>query len=409
MKVEKFKVLLYLKKSGLDKNGKAPVMGRITVNNTMAQFSCKVSCTPKLWSARDSRLAGKSREAVEVNEKLDKLELSINSAFDSLVSKQKDFCAKDVKEQMQGSMLTQMTFLKMVDQVNEELKSRIGVDRAKGTYPAYYYNRRLLGEFIESKYKVKDLAFGQLTEQFIHDYQNFVVDERGYAVDTARHYLAIIKKVCRLAFKAGYTDKPHFKYFKLPEDTRKAPKALSRESFEKIRDVEIPEHRKTHRIARDLFLFGCYTGVSYADAVSVTDDNIFIGEDGGKWLKYRRRKNELCASVKLLPEALALIDKYHDDSRKTLFPMIHHPNLRRHMKALRELAGIKEDLCYHMGRHSFASLITLEAGVPIETISKMLGHSNIKTTQVYARVTPQKLFDDMDVFIEATKDLELVL
>lgn len=409
MKVEKFKVLLYLKKSSLDKNGKAPIMGRITVNNTMAQFSCKVSCNPTLWSARDSRLTGKSREAVDINGKLDKFELSINSAYDTLVSRQKDFCAADVKEQMQGSMQTQMTFLKMVDYVNEELKSRIGVDRAKGTYPAYYYNRRLLGEFIESKYKVKDLAFGQLTEQFIHDYQNFVVDERGYAIDTARHYLAIIKKVCRIAFKKGFTDRPHFKYFKLPEMTQKAPKALCRESFEKIRDVEIPEYRKTHRIARDLFLFGCYTGVSYADVVSITADNIFIADDGSKWLKYCRKKNELRASVKLLPEALALIEKYHDDSRMTLFPVIHHPNLRRHMKALRELAGIKEDLCYHMGRHSFASLITLEAGVPIETISKMLGHSNIKTTQMYARVTPQKLFDDMDVFIEATKDLKITL
>lgn len=409
MKVEKFKVLLYLKKSGLDKNGKAPIMGRITVNNTMAQFSCKVSCTPNLWSARDSRLVGKSREAVEVNEKLDKLELSINSAFESLISKHKDFCAKDVKELMQGSMQTQMTFLKMVDRVNDELKGRIGVDRSPKTYSAYHYNRLNLGEFIETKYKMKDLAFGQLTEQFIHDYQNYVIDERGYAIETVRHYLAIIKKVCRLAFKAGYADKLHFKHFILPRETRRTPRALSRESFEKIRDIEIPECRKAHRIARDLFLFGCYTGVSYADVVSITEDNIFIGEDGSKWLKYCRQKNGHRASVKLLPEALDLIDKHHDDSRKTLFPLMHHANLSRHLKALRELAGIKENLCYHMGRHSFASLITLEAGVSIETISKMLGHNKIRTTQVYAQVTPQKLFDDMDVFIEATKDLRLIL
>lgn len=369
MKVEKFKVLLYLKKSGLDKNGKAPIIGRITVNNTMAQFSCKVSCTPTLWSARDSRLTGKSREAVEVNEKLDKLELSINSAFDALVGKQKDFCAKDVKELMQGSMQTQMTLLKMVDQVNEDLKSRIGVDRSAKTYSAYHYNRILLGDFIESRYKMKDLAFGQLTEQFIYDYQNYVMDERGYSKETARHYLAIIKKACRLAFKAGYTDKLNFKHFILPRETRRTPRALSRESFEKIRDVEIPKHQKTHRIVRDLFLFGCYTGVSYADVVSITEDNIGIGEDGSKWLKYNRQKNGHRASVKLLPEALALIDKYHDESRKSLFPMIHHANVSHHLKALRELAGIKEDLCYHMGRHSFASLITLEAGVSIETIS----------------------------------------
>ena len=242
MKVEKFKVLLYLKKSGTDKSGKAPIMGRITVNRTMAQFGCKLSCRPELWNARESRLDGKSRE-----------------------------------------------------------------------------------------------------------------------------------------------------------------------DFERIRDVEIPAWRTTHILARDLFLFACYTGTAYVDAVSVTRENLYTDDEGSLWLKYRRKKNELRASVKLLPEALALIEKYHDDNRPTLFPIIHHPNLRRHMKALAVLAGVSTSLCYHQARHSFASLITLEAGVPIETISRMLGHSDITTTQVYARVTPKKLFEDMDKYIEATKDLKLVL
>lgn len=102
-----------------------------------------------------------------------------------------------------------------------------------------------------------------------------------------------------------------------------------------------------------------------------------------------KKENELRASVKLLPEAVALIEKYHSEDRDTLFPLLHWPNLRRHMKALAALAGIKDDLCYHQARHSFASLITLEAGVPIETISRMLGHSDISTTQVYARVSPK--------------------
>ena len=113
--------------------------------------------------------------------------------------------------------------------------------------------------------------------------------------------------------------------------------------------------------------------------------------------------------MKLLPEALALIEKYHDDNRPTLFPMVRHPNLRQHMKSLAVLAGVSSTLCYHQARHSFASLITLEAGVPIETISRMLGHSDITTTQVYARVIPKKLFEDMDKYIEATKDLKLIL
>ena len=409
MKIEKFKVLLYLKKSGTDKSGKAPIMGRITVNRTMAQFGCKLSCRPELWNARESRLDGKSREAVETNAKLDKLLLAVNAAFDTLVERGQDFDATAVKDLFQGSMETQMTLLRMTDRICEDLKARIGIDRAKGTYPGYYYMRKTLGEFIQWQFKTKDIVFGQLTEQFIHDYQNFVMDMKGYAVDTVRHYLAILKKVCRIAYKEGYAERCHFANFTLPQKTERTPRALSREDFEKIRDVEIPAWRTTHILAHDLFLFACYTGTAYADAVSVTRENLYTDDEGSLWLKYRRKKNELRASVKLLPEALALIEKYHDDNRPTLFPMIHHPNLQRHMKSLAVLAGVSGRLCYHQARHSFASLITLEAGVPIETISRMLGHSDITTTQVYARVTPKKLFEDMDKYIEATKDLKLIL
>ena len=409
MKVEKFKVLLYLKKSGLDKSGKAPIMGRITVNRTMAQFGCKLSCTPELWNPRESRLNGKSREAVETNAKIEKLLLAINTAFDNLVERKIDFDAADVKDLFQGSMETQMTLIRMTGAVCDDIKARIGIDRAKGTYPGYHYMRLTLGEFIETKYKVRDLAFGQLTEQFIHDYQTFVTEEKGHAIDTARHYLAILKKICRLAYKKGYSEKCHFQHFALPKQSERTPRALSRESFEQIRDVEIPAYRKSHMLARDMFLFGCYTGVSYADVVSITHANLHTDEDGALWLKYRRKKNELRASVKLLPEAIALINKYHREDRETLFPLLRWSNLRRHMKALAALAGIKDRLCYHQARHSFASLITLEAGVPIETISRMLGHSDISTTQVYARVSPKKLFEDMDKFIEATKDFQLTL
>ena len=409
MKVDKFKVLLYLKRGGLDKSGKAPIMGRITVNRTMAQFSSKLSCTPELWNPRESRLNGKSKEAVKINAKIDKLLLAINSAFDSLLERKIDFDATTVKEAFQGSVETQMTLLRRLDIHIEDMLSRIGIDVAKSSMSTYIYTRRYLGEFIKKRFKVEDLAFGQLNEHLAYEFQEYVLKDKGLAVDTARHYLAILKKICRLAFKEGHSEKRYFVNFKLPKENRKAPRALSREDFEKIRDLEIPASRVTHNIARDLFLFACYTGVPYADAVSITDDNIYTDDNGALWLKYMRKKNEHLGRVKLLPEAIALIEKYRSKERKELFPMIHHPNLRRHMKGLRDLAGIKTDLVYHMGRHTFGSLITLEAGVPIETISKMLGHTNLTTTQLYAKVPPKKLFDDMDIFIKATSDMTLVL
>ena len=198
MKIEKFKVLLYLKKSRPDKSGKAPIMGRITVNRSMVQFSCKISCTPDLWNPRESRLNGKSNEAVEVNAKLDKLLLSIHAAFDTLVERKMDFDAEAVKNLFQGSLEIQVTLLGMTDVVCEDLRKRIGIDRAMGTYPAYIYTRRTLAEFIEKEFRTKDIAFGQMTEQFIHDYQSFILDNKGLAIETCRHYLAIVKKVCRV-------------------------------------------------------------------------------------------------------------------------------------------------------------------------------------------------------------------
>ena len=409
MKTEKFKVLLYLKKSSPDKSGKTPIMGRITVGRSMSQFSCKLSCTPSLWNPRESRLNGKSREAVIANAKLDKLMLAVNSAYDTLVERKQPFNAEAVKDMFQGSIDTQMTLLKLFDRLTDELKSRVGIDRAAGSVSTYTYTRRALAEFIKKKFNASDLAFGQLNEQFIRDFQDFVLVDKGLAMDTLRHYLALLKKVCKTAYKEGHSEKHHFAHYKLPKQKASTPKALSREDFEKIRDLEIDPKRISHIITRDLFLFACYTGTSYADTVSITESNLSTDDNGEQWLKYRRKKNELLARVKLLPEAIALIEKYRDNNRETLFPAQHYRTLRNNMKSLRVMSGMTEDLVYHAGRHSFASLVTLEEGVPIETISRMLGHSNITTTQIYARVTPKKLFEDMDKFIEATSDLQLVL
>lgn len=409
MKTEKFKVLLYLKKSSPDKSGKTPIMGRITVGRSMSQFSCKLSCTPSLWNPRESRLNGKSREAVIANAKLDKLMLAVNSAYDALVERKQPFNAEAVKDMFQGSIDTQMTLLKLFDRLTDELKSRVGIDRAAGSVSTYTYTRRALAGFIKKKFNASDLAFGQLNEQFIRDFQDFVLVDKGLAMDTLRHYLALLKKVCKTAYKEGHSEKHHFAHYKLPKQKASTPKALSREDFEKIRDLEIDGKRISHIITRDLFLFACYTGTSYADTVSITESNLSTDDNGEQWLKYHRKKNELLARVKLLPEAIALIEKYRDNNRETLFPAQHYRTLRNNMKSLRVMSGMTEDLVYHAGRHSFASLVTLEEGVPIETISRMLGHSNITTTQIYARVTPKKLFEDMDKFIEATSDLQLVL
>lgn len=408
MKDEKFKVLLYLKKSSPDKSGKTPIMGRITIGQSMAQFSSKLSCTPSLWNPRASRLDGKSREAVVTNAKLDKLILAVNEAYDTLIERKQPFDAEAVKNQFQGSMATKMTLMRLFDRHIEEIKARIGIDLSFRTLPNYLYTRKRLAEFIKKKSNSSDLAFSQLNEQFIREFQDFIILDKGLGVETARHYLALLKKICRIAFKEGHSDKHYFANYPLLKQKENPPRTLSREEFEKIRDLEIEEHRWSHITTRDMFLFACYTGTAYVDVVAITNDNLSKDDAGDLWLKYQRGKNGKLCRVKLLPEAIELIEKYRNKSRVTLFPKMEYNTLKWNLQSIRQITGIPV-LTYHMGRHSFSSLITLEAGVPIETVSKMLGHSDIKTTQIYARVTPKKLFEDMEKYIQATQDLKLVL
>ena len=409
MKIEKFKVLLYLKKSSLNKNGKAQIMVRVIVNRSMEQFGTKLSCRPELWNQRESRLNGKSHEAVELNSKIDKFLLAVNSAFDILLERKQPFNATAVKNLVQGSIKKQMTLLCLLDRHTKEMMECVGIDRTISSMCSYKYTRRSLGDFVKKKFKTGDVAFGQLSEYFIREYQEYCLSEKGLSMETVRHFLAILKKICKIAYKEGHSEKCYFSHYKLPKQKENIPKALSKEDFEKLRDLKITYNLQSYTITRDLFIFACYTGSAYADTVSITRKNLFTDDEGCLWLKYRRKKNDILGRVKLLPEAIALIDKYNDDSRDTLFPMQHYGTLRRNMKKLRIMADISQDVVYHMGRHSFASLITLEEGVPVETISKMLGHHNIKTTQIYAHVTPKRLFEDIDIFIEDTQGLLLVI
>ena len=385
-------------------------MGRITVNRTMAQFSCKLSCTPSLWNPRASRLEGKSKEAVETNKDIGQLLLSIQKAFDVLVEKRTDFEAKDVKEALQGSVKTQTTLLSFVDEHISELSTHEGIDMSKSSVWTYRKIRKNLAEFIGEKYRLTDLAFGQLTEPFISDFHHYLLDEKGFSSGTITIYVSLFKKMCRIAFERGLCKTLLFAHYRVGTPRVTTPKALSMSDFIKIRDVELPEDKPRLSVSRDLFLFACYAGTAFIDTVSITKANVKVLEDGDKWLIYNRKKTGTLARVKLLPEALELMARYEDGARDTLFPLLSTNRVRIDLITICKLAETSKTYSYHSGRHSFASLITLEAGVPMETICKMLGHKDVKMTQRYARVTQKKLFEDMDKFIAATeKDFILAL
>ena len=258
MKQAKMKVLLYLKKSGLDKSGKAPIMGRITLGRSIAQFSCKLSCNPNLWNPRESRMDGKSREAVEINSRLESLLLSVQSAYQALLSKGYPFDATDVKELFQGSVQTRCMLIERLDILIREKKEHIGIDIKRETISNYYTTRNNLRTFLEDKYKVEDLSFSQLTENFIYDFRDYYLNKLGFQESSFYAVASQIKTVCRLAYREGLADTLLFANVKIARGDKKLPKALDRRSLDKLMNTHFGELEEEMETARDLFVFACW-------------------------------------------------------------------------------------------------------------------------------------------------------
>lgn len=260
MKIEKFKVLLYLKKSGMDKNGKAPIMGRITVNRTMAQFSCKLSCTPSLWNPRASRLEGKSKEAVETNKDIEQLLLSIQKAFDVLVEKRTDFEAKDVKEALQGSVKTQTTLLSFVDEHISELSTHEGIDMSKSSVWTYRKIRKNLAEFIGEEYKL----FLKRDQGRIDSYVNHCLLWLNMLM-----YKAVDRSIIRFnsIAKIGYEKKA-------------APKMPHINKADFIKMLSTPMADERTELAHRCFIFASLTSLSYIDVKKLYPHYISENSEG---------------------------------------------------------------------------------------------------------------------------------
>ena len=405
----KMKVLLYLKKGTLDRSGKAPIMGRITLGRSIAQFSCKLSCSPDLWNSRESRMDGKSREAVEVNAKLDNLLLAVQSSYQSLGAKGSPFDATDIKEHFQGSVQARCMLIERLDLLVKEREKHVGIDLKARSMYNYRSARNRLQEFIRQQYNATDLAFSQLTEGFIYEFQTFCLGRCGLQESTFFGTASLLKTVCRLAYREGLTDVLLFNKVRVERGDKKTPKALDKAAMEKLKALYFDSLEEDMETSRDVFLFACYTGAAYYDLMALNPEHLIRDDEGTLWLKFNRQKTGVLCRIKLLPEALRLMNRLSDEGRNTLLPHINYLTYQSHLKALRLRAGITLPFTTHTARHTFATLITLEQGVPIETVSKMLGHSTVRMTERYAKVTPQKLFEEFDRLIAFTKDLHLTI
>jgi len=266
----------------------------------MAQFSSKLSCDPKLWNARESRLNGKSREAVATNGKLEHLLLSVQSSYQNLCDRGVTFTASDIKELFQGSMQTQTTFLERYDRMVKEMDQKVGVEIKATTLNGYYTTRKLLQAFICEKYHTTDIPFGQIEEDFLECLQHYSVGKLGHSQSHYRKMALAVKKVCRLAYREGLTERQLFAHIEIERGENKQPRALDRASLDKLQALTFEPYEIELETARNLFLFSCFTGVAYCDMVALNREHLFIDDEGGVVAEVPQTKDREPLSSKTL-------------------------------------------------------------------------------------------------------------
>jgi len=279
---------------------------------------------------------------------------------------------------------------------NDQMTELVGQEYAPGTLERFQTAYRHTLTFLQWKYKVDDIDISKLDYEFISEYEFWIKSVRKCNHNSTIKYLSNFRKVINRCVRHGWLQKDPFANFKMT--MREVERiALTETELQNLIGQQFPTDRL--RVVRDIFLFSCYTGLAYADVKKLKRSEIIIGVDGEEWLVSRRQKTDISARIPLLPAALTIIDRYKDhphcQGKDIVLPINSNQKMNAYLKEIAEVCGIQKTLTYHIARHTFATTVTLTNGVPIETVSKMLGHRNLRTTQHYAKILDKKIGEDM--------------
>ena len=391
-----FKVLFYVKRQS-EKSGQVPIMGRITINGTMSQFSCKLTVRSSLWDAKANKAAGKSLEAQRLNEKLENIKTNIGKQYQRLCDRDSYVTAEKVRNAFLGMGDDCRLLLQTFDEYLAGFLERVGKDRAYSSYEDYCKRRRRLASFLGYEYRVKDIAFKELKRDFIEKFVVYLSSVQGMRSGTIHSTLKKLKLMTYTAYKNGWIPADPFAGFYVrPEYSER--RYLSASELQAVMDVRLPNYRTG--INRDAFVFCAFTGLSHADVVKLTHADIYTDDNGDRWIIDRRQKTGTQFRVKLLPVAEMLYERYKDMHLSGDRLKGTYNTLNMSLRHVARHAGLSFNPTIHLARHTFATTVTLTQGVPLETVSKMLGHKRITTTQIYAKITNDKIGQDMAALSE---------
>lgn len=391
MDTEDVKVSFYLKKSEANERGECPVMARLTVGKySEAAFSAKMPVPVSSWSS--GRATGKSARTREINRQLDEIRAAALSIYREQSAVRENVTAEEVKSRLLGMASEQVTLRSYFRTFNENFDKRVGANREQKTADSYWYALGHLTRFLKEKYNLSDIPFTALDESFIRKYDLHLRLDCHLSPGTIILLTTRLGTIIREAVSDGVITADPFAGYE-PKRPAKQQKYLTGEELERIMNTPLPSQKLYH--IRDLFLFSCYTGIPYGDMCRLTKEDLEVAEDGELWIRTSRKKTKIAYEVPLLDVPLYILEKYRDIAPEGhLLPMYSNSELNSQLKKIAGLCGIGRRLVFHAGRHTYATEITLSQGVPLETVSKMLGHSRISTTQIYAKVTDEKIDAD---------------
>ena len=397
-----FKVLFYLKRNKEKTQSVVPLMGRITVNGTISQFSAKLSVPERLWEVRGGRAKGRSLEADRINRYLDDIRSQIDRHYRDIRDRESYVTAEKVKNAWLGFGKRYRTLLSTFRSFTEDLHGRIGVDRSKNTWYRYLATMKHLQAFLTAKYRVSDIALAELEQSFIEQFHVYLKTERALKLTSICRYLDCLINVVKVSFNDGIMPRNPFASYRYNEPT---PERAFLNEAEILTLQHAALRTKKQRIIRDLFLFSCFTGICYADMKSLVWKQFEQDAHGDWWVTGNRCKTDTQYVVKLLPAALSILERCRDDGAERVFSFIPHLNtVDRSLKRIAVLCGIEKKLTFRVGRHTYATTICLMNGVSLETLSKMLGHKRITTTQTYAKVTQPMVDREVEMLKEKLAD-----
>lgn len=380
------------------KNNQVNIYVRITVNSKRVNISLKRKINPNNWDSSKQRLRGHTSEARNTNQFLDGIHSQIFESYTNLKLENKILTPQSIKARFLGEDKIQYSLCYLVNFFNEKMENKL----KPKTICHYKTSQKYLLLFIRKEYNSDNRFLDELDFSFVVGFESFL---RSYQPNhytkrignnAVMKHIQRLRRMVNLAHDMEWIDRDPFIKFKARLEKRQRD-FLSKQEVEKILALKLELPRLN--IVKDLFIFSCYTGISYVDIMKLTPDNLVLGVDSNLWIMDNRNKTGTPFKIPILREAEEIIEKYkhhpRTDYTKKLLPTISNQRLNSYLKEIADLCRIKKNLTFHMARHTFATTVTLSNGVPIETVSKLLGHTKLATTQIYARVIEQKISKDM--------------